>query len=346
MPERGGTLDELRQLVNVATDDDFRLLVGWLLASLYPRGPYPILILNGEQGSGKSTQARLLRMLVDPNAAPIRMPPREERDLLVAARNSRVVCLDNVSYVREWLADGLCRLSTGGGFSARQLYTDLDEVLFEVMRPALLNGIPDLATRPDLADRAISLVLPTISEDRRMSEYDFWQTLNAAKPRILGVLLDALSCAVRRLPEIQLDHLPRMADFARLLTAAEEAFGWEQGSFLNAYSNNQAEAIESTIEADPVAQAVMDLMRGGLGADFGSQDVEPWSGTATILLQNLEGLVSESGLRSRSWPKQANTLSNRLRRAAPALRTNGIEVEFGDREGRARHRVIRISKVR
>src|SRR5262249_29952671 len=71
-PVAGGTVENLREFVNVGTEDDWRLLLAWLLAAMRPQGPYPVLVLHGEQGSAKSTTARVLRALVDPNAAALR----------------------------------------------------------------------------------------------------------------------------------------------------------------------------------------------------------------------------------------------------------------------------------
>ncbi len=337
-PQPGGTIDALQRFSNLASEEDFRLLVAWLIAALRPDGPYPILVLNGEQGTGKSTLARMLRNLVDPNVAPIRTPPREEQDLLIAGRNSWIICLDNLSGLSPWLADGLCRLSTGGGFSARQLYTDTDEVLFEVKRPVILNGIPDLATRPDLADRAITLTLPAIINNSRKREYELWQEFDNECPRILGVLLDAVSCALRRLPEVNLESSPRMVDLAHWATAAEPGLGWPSGAFMEAYSSNLSRAVEASIEADAVAEAVMLYM--SINFD------EPLEGTASELLHIFEGREGIRGSRTRSkfWPQSPSSLSNRLRRAAPGLRQIGIEVELGIREGSEGRRIIRITK--
>src|SRR5262245_48649692 len=108
-PERGGTVDALRGFVNV-TDEGWPLLVGWLLAALRTQGPFPLAVLFGEQGSAKSTTSRVLRALIDPNTSPVRAEPREPRDLAIAAGNSWLICLDNVSYLPPWLSDALCRL--------------------------------------------------------------------------------------------------------------------------------------------------------------------------------------------------------------------------------------------
>src|SRR6516162_4972095 len=143
MPLRGGSIEVLRLFLNVKTDDEFVLVVAWVLACLRNRGPYPVIALSGEQGSAKSTFSAILRALLDPNTAPLRALPREDRDLFIAASNGHVLAFDNVSGLPAWISDTLCRLATGGGFAVRQLYTDQDEVLFDATRPVILNGIED-----------------------------------------------------------------------------------------------------------------------------------------------------------------------------------------------------------
>jgi hypothetical protein len=167
MPVPGGSVNSLRTFLNVKTDADFVLAVVWVLACLRNRGPYPVMVLSGEQGSAKSTFSAILRALLDPNTAPLRALPREDRDLFIAATNGHVLAFDNVSGLPAWISDTLCRLATGGGFAVRQLYTDQDEVLFDAARPVILNGIEDIVTRPDLADRAVFLMLEPIPEDCR-----------------------------------------------------------------------------------------------------------------------------------------------------------------------------------
>jgi len=189
-PMRGGSVDTLRNFLNVQSDRDFTLVVAWVLAVMRDCGPYPVLVLSGEQGSAKSTFSAILRSLLDPNTAPLRALPREDRDLFIAANNGHVLAFDNVSGLPSWISDTLCRLATGGGFAVRQLYTDQDEVLFDAARPVILNGIEDIVTRPDLADRAIFLTLEPIPEDRRRPERDLWAEFDAASPQILGRLLD------------------------------------------------------------------------------------------------------------------------------------------------------------
>jgi hypothetical protein len=316
MPERGGELDELRRFVNIA-DDDWPLLAAFVIASLRPFGPYPVLALHGEQGAAKSTTARVIRALIDPNRAALRAEPRNPHELAIAAQNGWLIVVDNLSHLPPWLSDGFCRLATGGGFAARELYTDADEVLFDAQRPVVLTGIGELATRGDLLDRALMLTLPCIDDEHRQDEESFWQEFEEAQPRLLGVLLDAFSEALRRLPDVQLARPPRMADFARLAVAAEPALGLPTGSFLAAYAGKRAEAHELALDGSPLAEPVRAVAAAG------------FIGTATELLARLADQVSEEVVRRKSWPANATRLSHELRRLAPNLRAVGIELEFG-----------------
>jgi hypothetical protein len=261
----------------------------------------------------------------------LRSLPRQERDLFIAANNGHVLAFDNLSALPCWLSDTLCRLASGGAFAIRRLYTDQDEVLFDAARPVILNGIEDVVTRPDLADRALFLTLRPISEARRRPEKMLWQEFDVARPRLLGALLDAVTHGLQTLPQVGLDGLPRMADFAVWATACESAVG-PAGSFARSYAVNRRAAIDDAIDADLVATCVRQLM-----AERGS-----WAGSATDLLRIGRERTSDGAWSDRTaWPKTPRALAGRLRRAQTFLRAVGVEITFG-REGHAGHRIIRM----
>jgi len=330
VPTRDGSVDDLRSFLNVGSERDFVLVVAWALAVLRDKGPYPVLVLSGEQGSAKSTFAAIMRKLLDPNSAPLRALPREDRDLFIAANNGHLLTFDNISGLPGWISDTLCRLATGGGFAVRQLYTDQDEILFDAERPVILNGIEDFVARPDLADRSILLTLQPIPDENRRSERELGAAFEEARPKILGALLDAVAAGIHRLPETCLSNAPRMADFAEWATACEGVL-WPPGSFLEAYAGNRDDAVDNVIESDPVASAVRAFATGR----------SRWTGTASQLLSDLAGVTGDAVKKARSWPQTPRALSNRLRRAATFLRKANIDITF-DRTGHRRSRTITI----
>jgi hypothetical protein len=335
-PVKGGGINQLRRFVNVATDDDWVLLLSWLIAALRPSGPYPVLVLHGEQGSAKSTLARLLREMVDPNSAPLRSEPRDPRDLMIAANNGWVVNLDNLSHIPPWLSDCLCRLATGGGFSTRELYTNDDEVLFDAQRPVIINGIEEVVTRGDLLDRAVIQDLPAIAENERKSEQDFWSEFEGARREILGALLTAVAHALANIEHVKLDRHPRMADFAIWGAAAAPALGFQSETFINAYMGNRESANGLALEASPVVPVLYKFMNGK----------EKWQGSAGELLKELNTIAEEADTKQSGWPKASNVLSNRLHRLAPNLWAfkGGVDIAFS-REGKAGKKLIIIKKI-
>jgi hypothetical protein len=333
-PERGGSVEALASFLNLPSRNDFALIVAWLLAALRFGGPYPLLAISGEQGSAKTVLSKLLKSLVDPNVAPVRALAREERELMIAANNRHLLAFDNLSGLPFWLSDALCRLASGGSFAARQLYTDDEEVLFQAARPILLNGIDEVISRPDLADRAIFLTLPPIDQAQRRSESELWREFDIARPRILGALLDVAEHGLRTLarPGCHPRGLPRMADFTLWATACETAL-WPAGTFARAYEANRRAAIENLVDGDPVASRVRDIMAR----------YKTWTGTAAELLRlGLEGTGNSNWGNATGWPKNPRALAGRLRRAQPGLRSLGIDIVFS-REGRAGTRIIAMS---
>jgi putative DNA primase/helicase len=334
-PEHGHLIEEFREFVNT-DDDDYRLIIAWLVAALWGRASaYPVLALGGESGSGKTTITRLLRSLVDPSAVPVMTLPRDERDLVVQSKCGLVLSFDNVSSVESWLSDAICRLATGSNFMTRKLHTDAEPFWFQGARPVLLNGIPSLAERADLADRAVTVRLLRIEEANRRSEDDLKLEWSHALPGILGALLDAMSSAVRLYDQTKVEKLPRMADFARLVTACEPGLGWEAGDFMKAYKANRQMNSEAVFEGDPVAITIEKFIKT-------QHPTKGWQGTATKLLEELNLIVADNLRRFRSWPTKPNALGNAVDRAAPLLRHKGIHVT---RQKTAERRLIILKLV-
>lgn len=318
-PVSGGSIDEFRELVNVPDDASWSLVLAWLVATFRPIGPYPALMVNGEQGSAKTTLCRMLRRLIDPNKSDLRAAPHDARDLAIMASNSWVMGLDNMSRLPPWLSDALCRLATGAGFTTRKLYTDDDEQIFEAQRPVLLNGIEDFVERADLLDRIMAIRLRAIPDDLRRDEQTLWCEFEAARPRILGAVLDAVAHGLGTVSTIRLASLPRMADFAIWSSACERGLGLNRGAFMSAYADDRAAVNQMALESSPLFSALRALLK---------QHGNKWQGTARELLAALESAdnTDEKARTIEGWPTSPKKLGGDLRRLAPNLRMVGVDI--------------------
>jgi hypothetical protein len=333
VPDAEGKISLLKPYVNVS-DDDFQLLVAWLTAALRPVGPYPALVLYGEQGSAKTTLARILRLLIDPQACPVLSEPRSTRDLMVTAVNGWLLIYDNISTLPDWLSDSLCRLVSGGGYSARSLFSNDERTMIYAQRPMILNGIEDFVRRGDLIDRSVILNLPPIPGSKRRPEDEFWKAFNADYPRILGGVLNVLVGGLRELSQVQLPELPRMADYARWGGAIGRALGWHVSAFTATYERNRALANAPALEDSLVATTLLEL---------GPRLQAFWGGPVELLreltihlgqkeaeVRRMWGSAAarESSANWARWPKEPRQFSKELRRVLPLLRAYGITAEF------------------
>jgi hypothetical protein len=330
-PQAGGRIEDLRPFLNVKSDRDFYLLVGFGIAAMNPAGPFPVLMVLGEHGSAKSTTVRLLRDLIDPTEPPHRAPPREERDLVASARANWLIAFDNVSHLSGAIADAICRLATGSGYAARKLYTDGDEYTVAVKRPVVVNSINPTSYRGDLLDRAIMVELPGILPERRRDERTFWEEWSSVYPRILGALFTALSVGMRDRDTVRLRMPPRMADAALWVTACEAGLGWPEGTFAAALASQAAEVIELPVYDSSVGSLVVELANDG-----------PWTGTATELLETL---------RDRAGPGDGAfldglspvELGHRLKAIEPNLRAMGVELSYLRTPARRERTITRVA---
>jgi hypothetical protein len=336
LPEpRPGNVDRLRRLVHV-TEPEFHLLVGSMLDALKGHGPYFVTILNGEYGSAKSSTAKLLRTLIDPvQTAPLAAMPKDERDLGCEGHNNHVMAFDNISKLPRWLSDAFCRVATGAGIKTRKLYTDSGQQIFDICRPLLLNGIEDFATAGDLVDRAVQITLQRIDPKKRLDEKKLALEIEWAAPGILGALLDGLVHGLRTIDAVNLDHLPRMADSTKWIAACLPGMGLSFDTWLRAYQESQDHGIETSLESSVTAKALLCWWQAAPG--------DPWVGTPKVLYEELIEYVSER----RFFPANPKSLSDHLRRDAPALRQKGVLVKTGLRKWQegASKRVIEIASL-
>ena len=328
--EAPARIGELRRYLNL-DDQQWILARGFAVGMFRPRGPYATLVLTAEHGCGKSWTAEAFRTLVDPNVANNRRPPKDERDLSIAARNAHVLSLNNLSGLQSWLSDALCAVLDGGGFATRELHTDAEEVIFTGARPVILNGIEDVATKPDLADRAIHLALRRMDDSELKEEEELRTSFRAALPRILGGFMDAIVCGLRRWQEVRLDRKPRRLDFARWVEAAAPALGLQPGEFLSAYMENREGASSAALESSSFASAVAELV----------EEQAEWSGSAADLLARL---TTDERKKLHGWPTTPRKVVSVLRTFAPSLRTNGIEIQEEGKDPKTRRTIYRLQR--
>ena len=313
VPEKGGDITLLWKIANIPPADR-QLVIAWLCECMRPDTPFPVLELLGEQGSAKSTTQSALRNLIDPNACNLRGAPKGVEDVYVGAGANWLVSFENISHLPAPIQDAFCTIATGGGYAKRKLYSDADESVIKVKQPIVINGISAAITAQDLIDRTLTIETPTITA--RTECGDLWRDFNDDQAKIFGGILDAMAAALQLLPSITLapEDRPRLAEFVRFGMAIAECTGGNQADFLRHFNECRKESIARTIDASPAATALLDW--------FEARNKRECVISVKDLFNELDKYKPQG---ADGWIKSAKGLGDAMRRAAPALRTLGME---------------------
>lgn len=320
-PVRGGGLEDLKRFIRLSGERDLRLYTAYLITLALPHVARPILLATGVMGAGKSTASRLVKRFLDPTAPEaVRLDPR---DFLQKAAHAFIVTLDNQSGMPEWAADTMCRLVTGEADSKRRLYSDDEDVIYEMRRAVLLNGINVPTERGDVLDRSLVIELDRIPDAERKTEDALWEEFERLHPRLLGALFDTLALALAAKPQTKLSRRPRLADWGEYAAAVYEVLGWGAEQFLTDWDEIVRAQNQSTLDGSPVAQAIIKFM----------EDKDEHTAPASELHKQLEEVADGLGIsitRDKAWPKSARWLWRRIKEVLPLLAVVGIQASRRD----------------
>ncbi|MBT7556933.1 hypothetical protein HN615_08415 [Candidatus Woesearchaeota archaeon] len=320
IPSRDGNIDLLFKYLNISEPDQKLLIITHIICSFIPDFAHPILLINGPQGSAKTTFSKTLRRIIDPSVIEVSSMPTNHKELIQIIAHNSFIFFDNISYVSNKTSDILCKAVTGSSFPKRELFSDDDDIIYTFKRGIGINGINMVAIQPDLLERSIILKLDRIDQTDRKLEKELDVEFEKDLPKILGGIFDVLVKALEIKPKVQQSKLPRMADFAQWGCAVSEAMSYTQKQFLDAYNQNIKIQTDVVINENLIASAIIGFME-----ERGSTE---WCGTATKLLSELttHANFNSIDINDKYWPKGSNILSRRLGELQVNLYEAGYEI--------------------
>ncbi|MEZ8383150.1 MULTISPECIES: ATP-binding protein [Vibrio] len=312
-------LKKLRDFIN--TDQDtFLLLVAYmtyLMAHPKVKGvPYPILMIQGEKGTGKSFFCNnVLRGLLDPSAVSAMAFPKQS-DFVLTINGMSLVVIDNLRSLTKRQSDLLCTVATKGTMTKRTLYKTAEVTMFELHSPLVLNGIHDFVKESDLASRCLRVNLEPMKKGNRRPEQELKADLEASMPEIFGALLTLASQALAILPDVEVIHEARMMDYAKWIGALERVWKLPEGKLQKVYEKNVESLMASGMVDDSLTIALTSMVKKLCG--------KAWKGKPSQLLSKLQEHEDSQYL-----PKGAAALSAKIKGQESSLNANGIYFKFG-----------------
>lgn len=337
MPAPVGDLDLLKRYLNLHAVDQL-LLVAWMSYTLaHPKlstSKFPILVINGDQGTGKTSLCNhVIYLLIDPNVIGVQVFPGSAKDLAIASQNAHVLCFDNMRSFKVAMADILCIAATGGAITNRALYTDAEQHVHYLHVALVLNGIHHFITQPDLAQRCVPIRTLPLPSDKRRSEAAMLKALHTDLPVIFRGLLDLIAKVLQHVHDVDVADPERMVDFTRWLAAMEKVDGAPAGVYQEAYRDALRQAQLDSLMENILAASLIEFCDHIQG--------NTWSGTPAKLLDELNDLVSRGTTYSSEWPQNPIALSKRVNGLKASFLAQCIDIQFG----RGKERMITIRRT-
>ena len=319
-PVEEGTLQDHLDLIRLwQLDSKSEILsMGLDFSRFIPDIPHAIESVDGPHGSGKTSYTEIKRSIFDPNGAPTQSLKFDERDISISAIHQGMLSFDNVNAaIPDSISDLVCRLTTGQGFRARELYTNTGEVILKLKRPIIINGINRASYKPDFIDRECPIHLGVMPEARRMADAEIRAKAELLIPKVRGFLISIIPKAMELYPQVEVElkgKLPRMADFVIWGECGIRAMGFPAMSFYDAYMEAKHEETVDVARDTLIVEAIQGLMANRA----------EWIGTTKDLLEVLP--VSDNERKSKAFPKDVRRLGRVLRELVPTLREVGYEI--------------------
>ena len=337
LPIPGDTGDHrllLKHLSNVSTSDALLILTFITYTIATPKtsdARYVFLVINGDQGTGKSTLTKMIVNLIDPSISPIKSIPKSQKDLAVVLSNAHVVAFDNMRNFNANMSDALCKASTGASIEERALYTNNGIATTYLHGAIIFNGIHSIQNHPDFTERCLTIYTKNISRETRKDDREIEAEFEADIPQILRGLYELIAKIFDNLDKVPKHYPERMTAFCKWLSAMELALDMPKDELLSRYSKSLRDSkLDSLME---------NLLAATLVKFAETQPEGKWSGTPAKLLEALEETIDPRTRYSREWPANPISLGKKIHALKASLAEQGIQVI----QTRGKKRLINIT---
>lgn len=329
-----GITEMFTKHLNVPRRDWTTVLAWMILRIVSPLSALPILMVQGEPGSGKTTTATRIKELLDPSGSNVSIMPREA-ERLADVLYPRSVCLfDNITGVTQAQSDILAIAATGGAHEKRKLYSDGDIFIQDISRQVIMTCVDTPVLRADLRSRILFIVSESLKDNYRSTQemYYEWQE---DLPHFRAVLFRLASEVMADMHDNHYTPTARLADFSIVTQAVDSVFK-KYGISVPSASSRMVEAQEELARDSihPIIEFIID-----------SLDVEV-EGTPSQILSELVSIAKERNHPINTWGSTGRWMSSRLKENASALEDAGVVVENYQEKtkGRNAYRIVPVTE--
>ena len=259
MPEE--LLPYIRKHFNVKDEDDVILISILIVSSMLGMNfNHPVILIQGEKGSGKSECLKKLEMIIDPKDSGICAYTSNKEAIVLRLSKSYFTCFDNVSFISKAISDLLCSAVTGASDTTRRLYTDTEERIVKLHSIIGITSINGVARSSDLVDRSCLIALSRFEKSEIKTEQSVMASFQKDLPFILGAIFNTIAGVLSDRKKVKARHKIRLADFHEKAIKIGRVLGIEEDKISDILFQNRLNLSLSILESSSIAICLKELM--------------------------------------------------------------------------------------
>jgi len=324
--------------INIEGEEKKLLVLTWILTCFLPNAQYPILLLCGTRGSGKTEAAKKIKRIIDPVSGGKFGPetlvyaPNDLDKLTHQLSHTALAVLDNISHINLNTGNLLCQAVTSGHTQTRLLYTTNESLYISIRTRIILTSINREIFNVESLDASERTVCIELDRpDGKYIDIDFLdETFELEKSKFLGSAFALLKGYLR-------DGKPKTGERSDFRMTVFASMGKYLAKELNfkcdfnkVYARNQGILSQGSIDAEPLSQFIFYFSRKYGSSDFSGN--KGWGISKNRIFDKcftswIEKRHGDFG--NKELPRNANILFSKLRKMKPDLKKlYGIELKF------------------
>lgn len=240
------------------SDEQIDIIVFFIICCFGPTKSFPVLVITGPAGSGKTSLVKAIKTLIDPEESVTIPMPTTCQALRVAAASKHLLAIDNCSEVKTRIEDELCTISTGTSVVERKLYTNFETDQRKYCCPIVISSVSQFSSRTDLQDRMLYLELERPAEMMTNEEID--ALVEEYQPKILKWIAELLQCISANEDSKPVVTSSRLVDSIRFASKGAAYMGKKKSFFARLVEENQERIRLDNASTSPLVREIDRMM--------------------------------------------------------------------------------------
>jgi|GEM_PF-3981405 hypothetical protein len=315
-------LNHLLSLTNIP-EHCYSTVITWMVCTLFPERDQTVLEITGEETSGKTTSAWIIKNLIDPSEKSLNEAPDSSKEIIAISQSNHIIAIDNADDLSESTQKRIFELLTNGIQSQANHGNSVDAWTFTYRNPVIIASTSSILSHPLLAKKTISINLPILEKGKsfRFIKEEFLQNQPRALLELAEIAADTLKSS--RIASHEIGGDIYFDTFTSTGSGVCDYFGIDVATFIETSKSLSEEVIDNILDESVIARSLISWAAENPEIKI-KEPLKYWH------KELIKSLPTEDHT---EWPKSIRRFGAELKKIAPKLKKEGIYCKSLGKQG-------------